>query len=238
MDIDEVPKEPKRRPISSLHLLNPISSKTLVQHISRETPPDLPPHAVINVCISLLTRGVVGPCARIYRLPSPTSPMPPSTDVEVPATLNSQGSLFSLPHGLRNQWLSRVPSPNARHNKSSPPSTNNTVTRMCAASAEPHRKQRLGQELLAPPKSTDLSAPNPCSTDINGQHPVVPDPEDLIGFVTTGEFSLSEGQSMAIGTIAVEKVLSDVRTDGKEGRLCIVRNAGENVGWIAKWEAI
>jgi ribonuclease P/MRP protein subunit POP1 len=69
-------------------------------------------------------------------------------------------------------------------------------------------------------------------------HPLVPNAEDLIGFVTTGSFSLSEGHGMAIGSIAAEKVLDDVRKDSREGRYCVVRNAGESVGWLAKWEAV
>lgn len=74
-------------------------------------------------------------------------------------------------------------------------------------------------------------------TDVDG-HPLIPNVDDLVGFVTTGSFCLSEGRSMAIGSIAVEKVLPGVVENTKEGRLCIVRNAGENVGWIARWDAI
>jgi ribonuclease P/MRP protein subunit POP1 len=43
---------------------------------------------------------------------------------------------------------------------------------------------------------------------------------------------------LAIGSIAVDKVLEDVKADEREGRLCIVRNSGENVGWLARWEAV
>lgn len=43
---------------------------------------------------------------------------------------------------------------------------------------------------------------------------------------------------MAIGSLAVEKVVDEVRANAKEGHLCIVRNAGENVGWMARWEVI
>jgi ribonuclease P/MRP protein subunit POP1 len=42
----------------------------------------------------------------------------------------------------------------------------------------------------------------------------------------------------AIGSIAVDKVLPDIKANPKEGRLCIVRNAGENIGWLARWEII
>lgn len=95
----------------------------------------------------------------------------------------------------------------------------------------------LAQELLAAPPSLG-SGLGPNGTDIDGHHPLVPDAKDLIGFVTTGSFCLANGRGAAIGSIAVEKVLADVRANPKEGRLCIVRNAGENVGWIARWEAV
>jgi ribonuclease P/MRP protein subunit POP1 len=93
----------------------------------------------------------------------------------------------------------------------------------------------VARELLGPPTPFPPSKPN--TTDIGG-HPLVPDAVDLVGFVTTGSFCLSEGMAMAIGSVAVDKVLPDVRVDGKEGRLCVVRNAGEHVGWLARWEAI
>jgi len=41
-----------------------------------------------------------------------------------------------------------------------------------------------------------------------------------------------------MGSIAASKVLADVEDNKKEGRLCIVRNAGENVGWLARWEVL
>lgn len=59
-----------------------------------------------------------------------------------------------------------------------------------------------------------------------------------MGFVTTGAFSLAEGRGVALGSVAAEKVLGDAVADAKEGRLCIVRNAGENVGWLARWAVI
>lgn len=71
----------------------------------------------------------------------------------------------------------------------------------------------------------------------------MPDEKDIIGFVTTGEFNLAEGKGAAIGTVFVKEVLEGVRRGGvngkgKGGRLCIVRNAGEGVGRLARWEAI
>ena len=68
----------------------------------------------------------------------------------------------------------------------------------------------------------------------------MPDEEDLIGFVMTGEFNLAEGKGVAVGSVVVEKILEGLRRDGKgkEGRLCIVRNAGEKMGRLASWEIV
>jgi ribonuclease P/MRP protein subunit POP1 len=70
----------------------------------------------------------------------------------------------------------------------------------------------------------------------------VPNEEDIIGFVTTGEFDLAEGKGVAVGTVFVTKVVESLRGDGKKGanggRLCIVRNAGEKIGRLARWEAV
>lgn len=57
--------------------------------------------------------------------------------------------------------------------------------------------------------------------------------------MTTGEFNLAEGKGVAVGSVFVERVLEGVRRGkGKEGRLCVVRNAGEKMGRLARWEVI
>lgn len=67
----------------------------------------------------------------------------------------------------------------------------------------------------------------------------MPDERDIIGFVTTGEFNLAEGRGVAVGTVFVRDVLGGVRRGGKgEGRLCVVRNSGEAVGRLARWEIV
>lgn len=238
MDVDEAPKQSKKKAKKpSLYLLNPVPKQTFDQHVLAESPPEMPPCSVINVRITLLARGVAGPCARIYRLPSPP---PPSANVEVPATLGSQDPASSLPRNLRDQWLARIPPPGSnarRNNESSHPAGGgggSTVNRLCASSPESRRKRLLGQELLAaPPRAAGTAA-----VDADGHHPVVPGAGDLVGFVTAGEFSLSEGRAAAVGSLAATKVLPGVRADGRLGRLCVVRNAGESVGWIARWEVI
>lgn len=228
MDVDQedsvqVAKKAEPEPIL---LLEQISKETFKQLVSPTPPLPLPSNAIMTVRICLLGRGVVTSCARIYRLPeTPTAPV--SEEAEVPATIppDTQSSTLSLPHDLRAQWLSQVPSPTSR---------GKTPKKSQARDLET-RKRLLAEELTSQP----LPYPPPPTnqSDIGG-HPLVPNAEDLIGFVTTGSFSLSEGRGMAIGSLAVDKVLAGVRTSPKEGKLCIVRNAGENVGWIARWEAI
>jgi ribonuclease P/MRP protein subunit POP1 len=57
--------------------------------------------------------------------------------------------------------------------------------------------------------------------------------------VSTGSFCLSEGKGTAIGSISAEKAAESLKEMGaEEGNLCIVRNAGENVGWLARWELV
>ncbi|EHK22677.1 uncharacterized protein TRIVIDRAFT_191384 [Trichoderma virens Gv29-8] len=194
----------------------------------------LPPNAIACVRISLLSRGVASPCARIYRLPSVPISIPPSSDAEVPASIPPEAT--SLPSDLRSQWLSRIPPTSASSKSAS--STHSQPKRKASRFDDMEtRKRLLAQELLAAPPSLE-GTPAPNEVDIGGHHPLVPNAEDLIGFVTTGSFCLANGRGAAIGSIAVEKVLPDVRANPREGRLCIVRNAGENVGWIARWDAV
>jgi len=68
-------------------------------------------------------------------------------------------------------------------------------------------------------------------------HLEIPAEEDLIGFVTTGNYNLSEGKGTGIGSILLSKA---VEADAKlsEKKLCIVRSSGETVGRLATWEIV
>ncbi|EXJ81142.1 hypothetical protein A1O3_07431 [Capronia epimyces CBS 606.96] len=90
------------------------------------------------------------------------------------------------------------------------------------------------------------------------RHPPCPDVDDLIGFVTSGGYNLSEGRGTAVGAIWAQRLVEGWTADGKgaEGdarsrtlapdkakqqnqrqrRLCIVRNAGESIGRLGIWE--
>ena len=81
---------------------------------------------------------------------------------------------------------------------------------------------------------------------------------DLIGFVTSANFQLNEGRYEAIGNIAVARVFEAsiskadrksmtgprARYDGTtdvpkgEAKLCIVRDAGQSLGRLARWSFI
>jgi len=188
-----------------------------------------PPSAVAAVRITLVSRGVATPCARIYRLPVPASSQEPS-------------SASSLPTTLRQQWLSLLPAPS----KSKPPPNPKSkdlqgrITRIPLNTPLPQRVRLLAQSLLQTPPW-----PYPAEKktgEEEEEHPLVPGEEDLVGFVTTGEFNLAEGKGVAMGTVIVAKAVEGLRwgieLGDKAGKLCIVRNAGERIGRLARWEAV
>lgn len=77
----------------------------------------------------------------------------------------------------------------------------------------------------------------------NNQHPPVPKAEDLIGFVTTGNFNLSAGLGTGIGSISDSAARLPVEGVGevemrRQVHLCIVRNAGEVTGRLASWQVV
>jgi ribonuclease P/MRP protein subunit POP1 len=69
-------------------------------------------------------------------------------------------------------------------------------------------------------------------------YPIVPGEEDLIGFITTGNFNLGEGRGTGIGCIALAKVQNPAGKSVVKDGFCIIREAGLGTGRIAKWELI
>jgi len=208
--------------------LQQISSKDFEKLLA--DPKQSVPHASLaTVRITLFSRGVPQPCARIYRLPSPSSP---ST---APAEPSNFPPSPSLPTNLRAEWLAFLPS--AKPQKpTKPPCPRSTL--LSATPAE--RSRILAQELLQTP-------PLPYPAPKERLHPLVPGQEDLIGFVTTGNYNLAAGQGTGVGALGVERVVDGVRRDGegkgrwkgrREERLCVVRNAGEMVGRLGWWEIV
>ncbi|KAK1780012.1 ribonucleases P/MRP protein subunit POP1-domain-containing protein [Copromyces sp. CBS 386.78] len=200
-----------------------------------------PPRSIISVNIRFVTRGVANACARIYRLPSRPSATTtvPSSEAEVPATDPVAAGVGSLPADLRDQWLQKLPS--QRNGSKSHKTTTNAAPHMPRDVDHGTRKQLMAKSLLS---GDPLPYPRPSAanqTDIGGgAHPLCPGEEDLMGFVTAGAYSLSEGKGTAVGAISAEKAFDTLKESGgvKGGRLCIVRNAGESVGWLARWELV
>lgn len=184
-----------------------------------------PPSTVAPIRITLTSRGVATPCARIYRLPAPKiNPQPSEANETTSPT-------------IREQWLPLIPStPKSKPPPNPKSKTAKEYTRISLNTPMPQRIRLLAQSLLETPP-----LPYPAAKQ-NDEHPLVPDEEDLIGFVTTGEFNLAEGKGVAIGTVFVAKTVESLRRENKQevkgGRWCVVRNAGEKVGRLARWDLV
>lgn len=154
----------------------------------------------------------------------------------VKLTLHSRGHptprarIYRLPSNnpeLRQKWTSLV-SKSARSEapgQAVPKTQRNMNTDNINVS-----RQRLAASLLSKTESSS-----------HQEHLPLPLEEDLIGFVTTGNFNLSEGKGTGIGSILVSKVRDTAKGSNrksKERNMCIVRNAGETVGRLAFWELV
>lgn len=135
---------------------------------------------------------------------------------------------------LREKWLSLLPgSIHLLNRKGRPMSTQPTPTQPLS---EHTQRRDLARSLLQPPP-VRVGPPRAGEED----YPVVPDEEDLIGFVTTGNYNLSEGNPTAIANLVLHRVMegmADGQSIGKGERMCIVREAGRTVGRLATWEVV
>ncbi|GAB7361808.1 hypothetical protein MBLNU230_g1851t1 [Neophaeotheca triangularis] len=123
----------------------------------------------------------------------------------------------SVDPALRKAWLAlckpHQKSPGAKHSLPKP-----------SKDAPPHMRQRhLAASLLEPARAG------------GDEYPVCPGEEDLIGFVTTGNYDLGAGKGTAIGNVVVGKVREGLVATDPEMRLCVVRNAGEGLARLATW---
>ncbi|KAK4124851.1 hypothetical protein N657DRAFT_655053 [Parathielavia appendiculata] len=224
-------------PAPALGLMRQLTKSAFSSLLSSPNLDKPPANSLVTVNLTFISRGVANTCARIYRLPPRTSRITDlPADAEVLATDPASTNPGRLPMDLRDQWLRKLPINNnnkgrgRRSRLGGPP-------QMAPGVDIETRKRLLAQSLV----TTELPYPRPAinQLDIGGHHPLCPDEKDLIGFVTTGAFNLSEGKGTAIGSISAEKALETLREAGvKEGKLCIVRNAGESVGWLTRWELV
>ena len=166
------------------------------------------PGGLITVNVTLLQRGVPAICARIYRLPRSN-----------PDLLQQWLSLLDQMQGKKQQ---------GKHARLSRPASN----------APKHEHQRYLAETLLLDKSEETTRQAG-----DADYPGVPDEVDLLGFVTTGNFNLAEGRGTGVGSILLEKVLRDGSANATaaaaaDKHLCIVRESGQALGRLARWELV
>ena len=137
--------------------------------------------------------------------------------------------LPAIPSKLRRAWLDlkELGSHGKKNNHPKRPKS------LGNESTPEERRRALAASLLTEPTLQDGLIR---AGDAN--YPVVPDEEDLIGFITTGNFSLSEGRGVGIGCIATAKAMDKGRGTGPEKKLCIIREAGSGLGRLARWEIV
>ncbi|CAK7565418.1 MAG: Ribonucleases P/MRP protein subunit pop1 [Sporothrix epigloea] len=192
------------------------------------------PYQLMTISVQLLWGGVPDARARVYRLPSDRQARQKWLDLAETKPRLSERGLNSL----------RPPPPR----------------RMPADADIATRKKLLAQSLL----TTHLPYPRPAAmsgadaatdSDSDTLHPPIPGPDDLMGFVTSGAHRMLTGKGFGIGHVGAQKLVeSIVAADqhfgkecerggerariSREGRFCIVRNAGEPVGHLARWTPI
>ena len=221
---------------ASLTLTPPPIHQFTGSAITSTPPAEMLPTAVTPVHLTLLSSGHPSRNARIYRLPT-------------------------ISADLRSRWLALVPKISSNQRKMNKKSHNKIHRPLSQPKKAPrHAKaQRLAASLITqmPPVSDNIHGS--ALTPSNANYPPVPDEADLIGFVTSANYQLSEGRCEAIGSILIARVmqLSDVQTEntlteeqrqsannGKtsvskgEAKLCIVRDAGQTIGRLARWTFI
>lgn len=221
-------KSPHAPPLKIQHITHPTCSSSITLPLAT---------ALSTVSIFILSRGCPSVCARIYRLPS-----------------------SSTNPNLRSQWLALVQSSSSTSSKNHPkkrpfaadttPERNKMSKKDLRPQPHHERQSQLAASLLPPAaSSSSLSThaslslpPLPKAGDVI--YPSCPGEEDLIGFVTTGNFNLGEGRATAVGCVALMRVWQVGSGDefvGEGGgrgerRLCIVRDSGQSVGRLARWE--
>ncbi|KAJ5249209.1 hypothetical protein N7468_000660 [Penicillium chermesinum] len=155
---------------------------------------------------------------------------PPSSSglATVYITLSNRGTpepcarIYRLPtdQGLRQKWTDLKSSAGsklqAQHHR-----------RRCPSVSGEQARRKLAESLIS------ATAPENSKPDCLE----VPPEKDLIGFITTGNYNLSEGKATGIGSILLHKVLvADFKQH--ERRMCIIRGSGERTGRLGVWELV
>jgi ribonuclease P/MRP protein subunit POP1 len=222
--------------VSSFVHLPPTIAIPLLKNVQKASLPDLP--SLVTIRITLLTRGTPLPCARIYRLPSPTTPageklckawlaLDPTTFLPKQADsrktkANARMKKDKVNHRGDPKRHSVHPFESLDHVIYTPPDAPPEYFK-----TPEHLKQVQAQAAaLAAAQKRRTSSPTPEDRaallqalmapiqDADGNpHPACPDVEDLIGFVTTGAYNLAEGKGTAIGSVWLQKVVEGLRLE-------------------------
>lgn len=144
----------------------------------------------------------------------------------VPTTCARIYRLPTSDQNLFQQWLAQMPGkrPKSKHG----PQQERAKT-LPKEAPEHVRRQHLAASLLAAADEVERVK----------THPRVPGADDLIGFVTTGNFNLGQGRGTGTGSISLRMACEGYVSGAlrrPELQLCIVRNAGQVTGRLAKWE--
>ncbi|KAI5798157.1 ribonuclease P complex subunit Pop1 [Pyronema domesticum] len=67
-------------------------------------------------------------------------------------------------------------------------------------------------------------------------YPECPEEDCLVGYVTTGNYSLTQGHAVALGGVVWGRWWSGQQDKGE--RLVVVRNVGDTVGRLGRWEGV
>lgn len=189
-------------------------------------------------------REILQPTLNIHHLPNPlstTPPIPPMALSPVHITLITTGHpsrnarIYRLPTRnpeLRAKWLALANPPKASKGarSSRPPPPKNVPQHARAA-------QDLAASLLSG-RTASVETESPKAGD--KAYPLVPDEIDLIGFVTTGNYNLGEGRCEAIGNVAVARLVGadKGKRDASARNLCVVREAGQGLARLARWNFV
>jgi ribonuclease P/MRP protein subunit POP1 len=170
--------------------------------------------------------------ALLAKSPPPTAP----TLLPVRINLITRGlptpcaRIYRLPTtspSLRAAWLAlhpfNQPISASQRKKAAPPPSNVKGKGKQDKIPSHIRQQHLAASLLEPTRA---------GAD---DYPACPGDEDLIGFVTSGNYDLGAGRGMGVGCLLLSK-LGEVMGEGEEARLCIVRSAGLGLARLARWE--
>lgn len=210
-------------------------------------PDTLPPLGIEHLRLDARAASQLNTNTRIWKFPEDKPYL-----ATVRVTLFGRGTptpcarIYRLPlknDGLRKQWLSTKPSPSKSDSSTKAGQVRPLAkTKPSPIDSETKRKEDL--EKLA------ALIPDPSTPELTSEIPL-PLEDDLIGFISSGNYNLTEGKGTGIGSMLISKVVESSPTKDtqsksqstkkgacSERRVCIVRSAGERVGRLGLWEFV